>query len=208
MAIRQWKVLSWNIRGINSDKKWNSIRDRITESNCDVICLQETKRSHFDSAFIRQFCPLTFDCFEYLPSNGASGGSITIWKSSMFSGNLIFQNDYATSVLLTSTHNSASWIISNIYAPCTPSGKRAFTQWFKNISMPTDVDWLIVGDFNLYRNPEDRNRTGADFTEMLLFNGAISALGLVELPLRGQRFTWTNKQHPPFWNDLIGFSPL
>lgn len=24
--------------------------------------------------------------------------------------------------------------------------------------MPDAVDWLIIGDFNLYRKPEDRNR--------------------------------------------------
>lgn len=63
--------------------------------------------------------------------------------------------------------------------------------------MPASVDWLIVGDFNLYRNPEDRNRPGADYAEMLLFNNAISSLGLVELPLKGRRFTWSNKQCPP-----------
>jgi hypothetical protein len=34
---------------------------------------------------------------------------------------------------------------------------------------------------------------------MLLFNEAISKLGLVELPLKGKHFTWSNK---------IGFSLL
>jgi len=62
--------------------------------------------------------------------------------------------------------------------------------------MPDSIDWLIVGDFNLYRNPEDRNREGANYSDMLKFNDAISSLGLIELPLKGQRFTWTNKQHP------------
>lgn len=40
---------------------------------------------------------------------------------------------------------------------------------------------------------------------MLLFNEAISALGLVELPLKGQRYTWTNKQHPPLLERLDWF---
>jgi len=68
-------------------------------------------------------------------------------------------------------------------------GKRDFLEWFKPIKMLDDVDWLVVGDLNLYRNPEDRNRPGADLGNMLLFNEAISDLGLVELPLKGQRFT-------------------
>ena len=59
---------------------------RVTETSCDVICLQEIKRSHFDSAFLRLFCPASFDCFEFLPSNGASGGSIIIWKSVVDTG--------------------------------------------------------------------------------------------------------------------------
>lgn len=71
--------------------------------------------------------------------------------------------------------------------------------------MPTDIEWLIVGDFNLYRNPADRNRPGADVAKMLLFNSAISALCLLELPLKGQRFTWTNKQCPPLLERLDWF---
>lgn len=38
-----------------------------------------------------------------------------------------------------------------------------------------------------------------------MFNAAISALGLVELPLKGKRFTWTNKQHPPLLERLDWF---
>jgi len=144
MAVKNWKVLSWNVRGINSDKKWNGIRDRVTESSCDILCLQETKRSHFDIAYIRQFCPSTFDCFVILPSLGASGGSIIISKSSLFSGSLIFQNNFATSVLFASIHNDSTWILTNIYAPCTRAGKRDFINWFQNIQMPDIVDWLIV----------------------------------------------------------------
>lgn len=97
---------------------------RLTENNCDILCLQETKRASFDLSFIRNFCPPVYDSFEFWPSVGASGGTIIIWKSSCFSGHLIFQNSFATSVEFVSLHNNASWILTNIYAPCTPSGKR------------------------------------------------------------------------------------
>lgn len=89
--------------------------------------------------------------------------------------------------------NNAVWILSNIYAPCTPLGKRDFIQWFHDVRMPDTVDWRLVGDFNLYCSPEDRNKPGADIVEMLMFNEAIAVLVLVELPLRGKWFTWTNK---------------
>jgi exonuclease III len=38
------KVLFWNIRGINSQEKWDALRDKINESACHVLYLQETKR--------------------------------------------------------------------------------------------------------------------------------------------------------------------
>jgi len=45
--------------------------------------------------------------------------------------------------------------------------------------MPPDIDWLVVGDFNLIRRPEDRNREGADPNEMFAFNEAINKLALM-----------------------------
>lgn len=72
--------------------------------------------------------------------------------------------------------------------------------WFGNIQMPNDIDWLVVGDFNLYT--EDRNRPGVNVGDMLLFNNAISSLGIVEIPLHGTKYIWTNKQHPPLLERL------
>ena len=63
----------------------------------------------------------------------------------------------------------------------------------------------MVGDFNLIRKPENRNRPGGDDNEMLLFIEAISALGLIELPLHGKKYTWINKQTPPLLERLDWF---
>ena len=68
--------------------------------------------------------------------------------SAIFSRTLVFQNEFA-SVLFTSVHNTSTLVLTNVYAPCTHLGKRDFVLWFKNISMPDTVDWLVVGDLNL-----------------------------------------------------------
>lgn len=102
MTSRLWKVLCWNVRGVNSDKKWNSIRDKVLESNCDIVCLQETKREALDLTFIRNICPQAFDAFIFRPSLGASGGIAIIWKGALFSGTELFQNEFAVSTEFTS----------------------------------------------------------------------------------------------------------
>ena len=63
--------------------------------------------------------------------------------------------------------------------------------------MPQEVNWRLAGDFNLVRKPEDRNKPGGDIAEMFSFNEAHNTLGVVELPLHGKRFTWSNKQFSP-----------
>jgi exonuclease III len=156
----EWSVLSHNVRGINSTAKWNAIRCSIRDAGCEVVCLQETKKEFFDSTFLKNFCPAPFDSFAFVPSMGNSGGSVIIWKSSRLTGNVIFQNNYAQSVEFTSNLSACSWIITNVYAPCTHHGKIDFLNWLHNISMPPDKLWLLVGDFNLIRRPEDRNIIG------------------------------------------------
>jgi exonuclease III len=98
---RSWKILNWNLRGINSEKKWLALASKIEESNCDIICLQETKRETFDMDYIKKFCPKRFNKFEFLPSIGAAGGIIIIWNGTLFTGTLAFQNDFSISVSFT-----------------------------------------------------------------------------------------------------------
>jgi exonuclease III len=116
---RDWKVLTWNVRGINSEWKWNAVKNKLTESNCGIACLQETKKEVIDANFIKRICPPSLDCFDYLPSVGASGGILVIWKSAIFSATMMFTNSYAISMEFCSEHNRNRLILTSIYAPYT-----------------------------------------------------------------------------------------
>jgi exonuclease III len=199
---REWTVLCHNIRGINSDRKWNSIRNKIQEIGCDIICLQETKRENFDHAYLRNFTPRSFDNFCFVPSVGNSGGMMISWHGSKLQGQVIFENEYAQSVEFLSKLTGQKWILTNVYAPCTSQRKLDFLNWFKNISMPDDQPWIVIGDFNLIRRPENRNKPGGDPNMMMAFNEAISKLGILELPLSGQQYTWSNMQQNPLLERL------
>jgi hypothetical protein len=85
---RKWRVLCWNVRGLNSKARQRAVRSKIEESNYSIIYLQKTKCASFDHKFIRKFCPKRFDCFAFVPSYGASGGILVIWNSAIFTGTL------------------------------------------------------------------------------------------------------------------------
>lgn len=154
-------------------------------------------------SFIRKILPAAFDDFLFAPSVGASGGLLVAWKSTFLAGSLKLANSMATAVDFISRHNDSTWSLLNVYGPCTSEGKRESITWLKGIDINIfEEDWIILGDFNLYRYPENRNRDGADYNEMFLFNSAIGHLGLTEIPMQGKRFTWSNMQSPPLLERL------
>jgi exonuclease III len=153
---REWKILSHNIRGINGTEKWISLCNKIKESSCDIICLQETEREYFDKAYLRKFCPRQYDKFHFHPSIVCSGGTIVIWHGTRFSGEMVFENEYAQIVKFHSHLTNESRKLTSIYAPYTTSGKMAFLQWFSNHPLPQDMPFIILGEFNLICRPENR----------------------------------------------------
>jgi hypothetical protein len=155
--------------------------------------------------FIGKFCPRTFDAFVFLPSTGASGGLAVIWKSSLPNGYVVFSNEFGISIEFHSNHDKSDWILINVYDPCTHEGNHNFLHWLKHVVMPDDVDWLIVGDFNLIRRPDNRNKPGGNINKMLLFNEVISSQGWVEISLHGRKDTWSNKQVSPKLERLVWF---
>lgn len=123
------------------------------------VC-RKPRKNLFDKMFINKICPPVFYAFDYIPAMGAYRGSIIIWKSHCFTTTIVFQNDFYLSMEFCSSFNNNIWTLSNIYAPCTYAGKRDFLNWFKNVQMSDTTNWILVGDFNLYRRPSDRNKPG------------------------------------------------
>jgi hypothetical protein len=187
--------------------KLNGIRLKVKLMNLLVtlsVC-KKLSENFLIAIMLNFFCPGRIDNFEFIPSLGASGGSIIVWNGSKFSGSLAFQNEFSQYFELTCLLTGEQWFLTNIYAPCTAEGKLALLSWFRDVEIQDDSKWLIVGDFNLLISQENRNKPGGNISEMLAFNEAISRVGLVEIPLKGCKYTWTNKQQDPLLERLDWF---
>jgi hypothetical protein len=60
----------------------------------------------------------------------------------------------------------------------------------------------LLGDFNFIRAADNRNKPGGDINDMFLFNEIIGHLGLLELPLKSRKYTWSNMQSNPLLEQL------
>ena len=75
---RVWKILCWNVRGLNGPEKWPHVRSKIEESMASIICFQETKCGEIETAFLRNFVPKRFDQFLYAPLMGPLVGFLLL----------------------------------------------------------------------------------------------------------------------------------
>ena len=83
----------------------------------------------------------------------------------------------------------------NVYGPCQGDERRDFMQWLLDLNIPNNEDWLLLGDFNFIRGPDNRNKPGGNVGDMITFNDFIRNQNLVELPIKGRAY----------WSKLTGF---
>lgn len=62
-----------------------------------------------------------------------------------------------------------------------------------------------MGDFNFMHSLENRNLPGGNIDDIVKFNEIISGLALLEIPIKGRRYTWSNMQQTPLLEQLDWF---
>lgn len=120
----------------------------------------------------------------------------------MFTGKVISQNYFHITIEFISNLDNSSWFLTNVYGPNSAEDKLEFTTWLQNLNINQSKLWMILGDFNYIRGPDNRNKPGGDTNSMMTFNNIIINLDLVEIPLKGRSFTWSNQQESPLLEKL------
>jgi hypothetical protein len=64
---------------------------------------------------------------------------------------------------------------------------------------------LIGGDFNILRNPDEKNNKNYNDQWPFLFNGIIDDLNLIELEMSSRKYTWANFLANPTYEKLAEF---
>jgi hypothetical protein len=111
-------------------------------------------------------------------------------------------NSFAIRLTLTSVINSISWNLFVVYGPYRQPDHDEFVNWLDNLELDEEDLWMFMGDFNFYSYAENRNRSGGNFNDSLVFNNIISRRGVIEIPIKGRSFTWSNMQSSPLLEQL------
>ncbi|CAN0922514.1 Transposon TX1 uncharacterized 149 kDa protein [Linum grandiflorum] len=189
-----FKIVSWNVRGIGMPDKRFRIKNRLSSLRPSIVCLQESKLVDVDGGIIRSLVGSGDWGWAFKPSAGASGGIITCWNEELFDVEAEWVGDFVVVMVLRSKLDDFKWLLLNVYGPCFHIKKLQFLQELRDIVGWWKFPVCMIGDFNLIRSLDQATGRYRSRLEMEWFNNMIFDLALIELPLGGAQFTWSNFQ--------------
>jgi len=189
------KLISWNVRGLNSPRKCRMIKNMIQHEQPHILFMQETKcnNSTLDSILSKAWpgCQTVI-----VDASGASGGLAIAWNTQKIS----LTNFHASHHLIQATFHIIGTNIlghlTNVYFPQDPVQKSALLKTLETLnSTRSHPLWIIRGDFNMITKWEEKKggRVKLD-SESRGFKDYIQNNWLIDLPFDNGLFTWNNKR--------------
>ncbi|CAM8969112.1 unnamed protein product [Rhodiola kirilowii] len=181
--------------GANGRKKQKAVSELKRSRRMDMVFIQETKIVKHEERMVAAMWGGEKMSWSSVDAEGNSGGLLTVWdpefmllRSEVKGKGFILVQGYVKGDQQPVLIN-----LVNVYAPCNEKEKAALWESLVSLKPLYEGEWIVGGDFNSVLIEEERR--GFKFCERdaLLFQDFIRAMGLVDIPLIGKRFTWSNR---------------
>lgn len=197
MKNESYYIVSWNVRGLGDPDKCADVLSELTALRPSIALLHETKLEDPPINKIRSFLPRFLDSNNHLNAIRSAGGILSASNSRTFTLLNCDHLRFTSTLTLTCLASHHNVLATNVYAPSLRSQKMEFLDELKQIEPPPDTPWLLIGDFNLIRFPNEKNNNNFHRSDAESSNNTIDLLALLELPLLDRQFTWSNKRANP-----------
>lgn len=87
--------------------------------------------------------------------------------------------------------------VTVVYGPTEEAHKITFLEELRDIRASVSGHWMILCDFNLILQAQDKNNDRLNRRLMTIFSRAVDDLELKEVHLNGRAFTWTSTRESP-----------
>jgi len=186
------KLISWNVRGLNQRSKLLKIRNLLRQWKADIISLKETKLELFSNCIVKILWGCQFVDWFYLPSSGASSGILLMWDRRIVEKFEAHVGEFVVACSFRNCVDNFTWAFAGVYGPNLDPLRRSSWDELAGLLSFRDLPWCIGGDFNVIRFPCERSGVARISSAMTEFLDFILEHGLMDLPLAGGSFTWSN----------------
>ncbi|GMJ12619.1 hypothetical protein HRI_004931100 [Hibiscus trionum] len=201
----EWSIITWNIRGLGRAEKIRAVRTLFVRKKLKLLFIQETKVVDFSfSMFRRLGINQNFEKV-FTPSIGSAGGLLSVWDSDFLKVSQVFTYPRFIAVLGTVKGSQHICGFLNVYGPAVEADREGFFTELLEFIKLHKVIWCIGGDFNAYLGAEEKIGFTVNSHTVNLFRTFIQNSALVDLPMSGGSYTWSNNRDPPTFIRLDRF---
>ncbi|KAF7837676.1 hypothetical protein G2W53_006158 [Senna tora] len=185
-------IISWNCRGIRVASTVCALRELNSQKKPQIMFLIETKtRKRKVENLKRKLC---FDDVFVVEAEGRSGGLAILWKKEI-QVNVIHSSKNYIHAKVKDVQACHEWIFTRVYGnPNFQQHKRLWNQ-ISRLYHPRNAPWCCVGDFNEILSQSEKEGVRLHSQNQIdVFRSFIDQNCLIDLPLKGCRFTWSNNR--------------
>lgn len=184
-------ILNWNIRGINSSRKRQILKDHLSQHKIDIVLIQETKKENFSNRILKTISS-KLDLWHWLPARGRSGGILFGGDSNKIKILACHLHRFCLDIHFENKIDSTVWQLTIVYGPVIRTLKKELWKELDRVRQDSTSMWVLCGDFNVLRHKSEKSGPHFDITTSSMFNSFISRHSLIEHKLETRKFTWTN----------------
>jgi hypothetical protein len=131
-----------------------------------------------------------------LPGDGTRGGVLIACTADFHItvDALTAASRYSISRIVVHRADLVTWSVTAVYGPQEDDQKQEFMQEIRHVQSVVQDKWMILGDFNLISSTVDKSNSNVNLRLMGQFRDVIQDLELIDYPLIGRKFTWSNER--------------
>jgi exonuclease III len=194
------KGVFWNSRGLGDLAKHKFLSDLVKEEQINFIALSETGRDDFPDHILKNLCAGRDFFWHSMAPHGRYGGILLGVDLQVFDIGAIDEGDFYVKFTLRCKNDGFKFVLYTVYGPAQYQNKQTFLIELANTYSKESLPYLIGGDFNIMRRPEDKSSGVFDLKWPNLFNAFIESLDLKEIIMC--QFTWAGPGDNPTFEKL------
>uniref|UniRef100_A0A5B6YUZ1 Reverse transcriptase domain-containing protein n=1 Tax=Davidia involucrata TaxID=16924 RepID=A0A5B6YUZ1_DAVIN len=195
LVLLMFKMMAWNIRGLNAPLKQKEIRRYVKLHKLAVFSISETKVRWSNVDWMFKRC---FSDWNIIHSGSASSVCRlwVCWDPMIVQLNPFQISDQAISASLKVLNSSVEFYVSFIYGSNDYLVRRQLWSQLRGlVGAFGQTPWILLGDFNVVRSHEEKTGgRGIDSGEVEEFNSCLYNVGVDDLNGKGRWLTWDNQR--------------
>nr|XP_009599700.1 uncharacterized protein LOC104095304 [Nicotiana tomentosiformis] len=141
----------------------------------------------FSDAIVRSVWGGSWMKYDWVPAAASAGGILLMWDDRSLEVKEIRKGAFSLAALVKDRVSGVEWGFGGVYGPVGEGSKVSFWEELANILGEWDIPWVLGGDFNTIRFPEERLGCSVFSRAMEEFSDFINDHLLIDLPLSGER---------------------